>query len=46
MARLINPYTGYVVEAEGKTAERLKAQGFKPEAPKRRKPAPKKTKTE
>ncbi len=47
MERLINPYTGHAVEAEGKAAERLKAQGFKPEAaPKRRKPAPKKTKTE
>ena len=44
MERLINPYTGHAVEAEGKVAERLKAQGFKPEA-KRRKPAPKKPKT-
>lgn len=45
MARLINPYTGHAVEAEGKEAERLMAHGFKPEAPKRRKPAPKKPKT-
>lgn len=42
--RLINPYTGYAVEAQGASAERLKAMGYKPE-PKKRKPAPKKQKT-
>lgn len=46
MARLINPYTGYAVEAEGKAAERLMAHGFKTEAPAKkrapRKAAPKK----
>lgn len=49
MERLINPYTGHAVEAEGEVAERLRAQGFKPEAKPRRapakKPAPKKPKT-
>lgn len=44
MERLINPYTGHAVEAEGDVAKVLKEHGFKPE-PKRRKPAPKKPKT-
>lgn len=44
--RLTNPWTGLPVDAQGEVAERLKAMGFKPEeAPKRRKPAPKKPKT-
>lgn len=46
MERLINPYTGQAVEAQGEVAERLKAAGFKPE-PKRaqRKGTAKKPKT-
>lgn len=47
MERLINPYTGQAVEAQGEVAERLKAAGFKPEQPKRtpRKGTTKKPKT-
>lgn len=47
--RLVNPYTGCVVDAQEGVAARLVAQGFKPEKqpPKRtttRKAAPKKDK--
>lgn len=44
--RLVNPYTGCAVDAQGTAIERLKAMGYKPEkAPSKRKPAPKKPNT-
>lgn len=45
--RLVNPYTGLVVDAQGDVAARLVAQGFKPaeeEAPKKAAPKRRTTK--